>query len=148
MNIYVAGRTLDIPKVRIIQGLVKSTGHEITYDWTQDVEQHGSGMPGSPELRQGCAMRDMGGVYRSSLLIAVGHPSPLSGTLWECGMAAAWNIPIWLVDWQLCTNHSIFEDLPHVRQLTVQQVGEELWTFSEKRLERELPPTRITPHDG
>jgi hypothetical protein len=141
MRVYVAGKTEDIPRVRNVQALVRHTGHTLTYDWTHDVEEHGANISTSQRVREECALKDAKGVYACALLIAVGSPHYMNGTLWECGMAAAWSIPTWLIDWELCPTHSIFEALPNVRLMGIQEVGEELWRFSELRLERQ--PARM-----
>lgn len=139
-KIYVAGKTQDRARVRQVQNLVRHTGHEVTYDWTAIVEKHGGDsneVPIAPELRRTYALNDLRGTYTADLLIACGHPN-LCGTLWECGMAAAFSTPIWLLWWEECSRHSIFEDLPNVERLDVQTMGKRLWDISSKRLE---PPT-------
>lgn len=131
MNIYVAGKTQDIDKVRRVQQMVTSTGHTITHDWTQAVEAK---IP--PEDQQKYAEADMGGVYKASVVIAVGHPN-LCGTMWEVGMAAAWGSMIWLTDWHLCSRRSVFEHLPHVSIVEFTQLPAKLWKTSEERLMRQ-----------
>lgn len=147
MNVYVAGKTQALRDVRLVQALVRHTGHEITHDWTQIVLDNGgdvSEVEIPQEKRQEYALADMNGVYHCNLLIAVGHPR-LCGTLWELGAAAMLGRKIWLVNWDRCRRVSVFEDLPNVEKVSIQTLGERLWDISAKRLEMEPPrPWRVT----
>jgi len=42
MRIYVAGSGRDLARVRTVQKALREHGHEITYDWTSDIEHNGS----------------------------------------------------------------------------------------------------------
>jgi len=37
-KIYVAGATMEVERVRTVQGYVRTAGHEVTFDWTAGIE--------------------------------------------------------------------------------------------------------------
>lgn len=133
MFVYVGGKTQDLDNVRQVQALVRHTGHQLTYDWVKVIEEHGGDsneVPIPKELCRQYAWSDMvRGVGAADLMIAIGHPN-LCGTLWECGAAAITGIPIWLLWWERCSRHSIFEYLPTVQEMDFQELGEKLWATS------------------
>lgn len=149
MNVYVAGKTQAFRQVQQIQALVRHTGHTITYDWCAVIEQEGGDVTEveiPQSRREEYALNDMRGVYECNLLVALGHPH-LSGTLWECGMAAAWRKRVWLVQWEYYGRVSIFEDLPGVERVNIQTLGERLWEISAKRLEMDVGPRLIKVYE-
>ena len=148
MNIYCAGKTQNWRQVRVVQDLVRTTGHKITYDWTANIVADGGdseevGLPAA--RRSDYALMDMGGVYKADILIALGHPN-LCGTLWECGMAAAWGKNIWLVEWQH-SRPSVFDHLPMVKKVPLMSLGVNLCFGSEKKLSLTPPRVFVEP-DG
>lgn len=120
MNIYVAAKTHAFMKARKVQDIARKYGHRITHDWTQAVEHYGveqEKVPPTPEQQSALAQTDARGVLDCHLLIALGHPD-LCGTVWELGMAAAWDKEIWLVEWGLA-RHSVFDYLPQVTHMNL-----------------------------
>lgn len=150
MKVYCAGKTQALHEVKLIAGLVKSTGHTITHPWWEVVEREGGDVTEveiSPEKKQQYALDDVRGVLTADLVIALGHPR-ISGTLWEVGGAAFARIPVWLVDWEKYGRVSVFEDLPNVEKLDVQEVGERLWKLSTTRAERQPGPIMVNSPEG
>jgi hypothetical protein len=110
MNIYVAAKfelAEDLqPYIRAIRDL----GHRITHDWTIWEKTNNDDELG-PTERHAAGMLDYAGVMQAELLIYWDRIRPL-GAAWECGMAAARGIPIWIVEY---THPVIFDVLPMVR---------------------------------
>ena len=92
MRIYVAAKTHDYRRARILMQKLRDSGHNITYDWTSEVEavgvEHEHEAAQDKQFLVQCAERDAYGVRRAQLLVAIGHPR-VCGTLVEIGMALA-----------------------------------------------------------
>lgn len=141
MNVYCAGKTQALEEVRMVQEMCRSTGHTISFDWTAIVEANRDVNEVNISLgkKREYAENDMTGVYSSDLVIAIGHPH-LCGTLWECGMAAAWEKPLWLVGWQRNARASVFDSLPNVTHIDgYETLFNKLCGISPVRIERNLP---------
>lgn len=96
MNIYVAGKTHDFPKVREVQQCVRAHGHTITHDWTTSVELHGPDHQGEPLTfpeAEMIAEQDVDGVREADLVIVIPHER-LTGTLIEIGIAVGLGIDV------------------------------------------------------
>lgn len=128
MDIYVAGKTHDYPRVRAIQDEATALGHRITQDWTVAVERHGVDQEEEPPTdQQRCdyACKDRAGVLGADIVVALWHPD-LKGTWWECGMAAAFNIPTYIVGVPPEMRHLVFLHLPNVILLDTDQQAVEM----------------------
>lgn len=100
-KVYVAGKTDDYVRVRQAQVMCRATGLEVTFDWTQVVEEIGAkgGLKGevSDEFRRECAYNDLNGVRIADLCVAVVDFPGLCGTLIEVGIAAELELPTIIV---------------------------------------------------
>lgn len=115
MRVYVAAKTDDLLWAQEVIRLVRTCGHEITYDWTINVKDLGP-TPPPPHYSRTMAYADIGGVVDAELVIVNGHPN-VCGTLIEMGAAigASGHRDIWLVgDFP---RESVFFHLPQVRRL-------------------------------
>jgi nucleoside 2-deoxyribosyltransferase len=115
VRIYVAGRTNDIKRVREMQDLCRKAGHEITEDWTQNVnaqairaEDDGVTLPS--EFKR-YAMNDVRGVRSADMIVVMCGPA-LLGTAIEIGIAIEREIPVVLVG--ETDRDSVFFYLPNV----------------------------------
>lgn len=117
MRIYVAAKTHDFERARKVMDLCQELGHEITFDWTQNVEQFGPSHENeaalSDQILRRAAEDDVLGVKRSQLLIGLGHPR-VCGTLIEIGMTIRQGTPIILVGE---FPPSVFWHLPQITKL-------------------------------
>lgn len=149
MRVYVAGRTNMILAVRRVQRIVQSAGHEITYDWTVNVEAEGGSAREKfiPRERQiGYANSDRWGVLTSDLTIVVAGPQ-LTGTLIECGLALAFCGEIQVILYGKPEREAVFFELPEVKRITTEDaLISELDNLrrhgSTIRLQRPLPSLR------
>lgn len=117
-QVYVAGRTNNIPQVRRIQQLAREAGHRITYDWCVNVEEVGGAEneKGVDPGRQAVfADADRVGVKQADLLIAVLGPQ-VCGTLIEIGIALGGATEVWLLG--TLERESVFFQLPGVRRFS------------------------------
>lgn len=100
MKIYVAAKTHDFERARNLMNSIREAGHEITFDWTYQVEDvgpdHQNEAAKSPAYLAKCAERDMFGVRSAHRVVAIGHPR-VCGTLIEVGMALAQGKPVDLI---------------------------------------------------
>jgi nucleoside 2-deoxyribosyltransferase len=143
MKIYVAGSTKQMEAVRGISRVVKDLGNEITFDWTERVEQLGDAHvnPVPHEARREGAYLDREGIKEADGLIVWLTPECL-GTLIEIGMACVWEIPTLL----LCPHAledseairtSIFYDMDHITWESLNE-GERMDIIINEWIEREL----------
>lgn len=115
MRIYVAAKTHDYIRARTLMQQLRDSGHEITFDWTGNVEHVGPDRENEAAAKDDefllkCATDDVYGVKRAQGLVAIGHPD-LCGTLVEVGMAIMRGIPVALIgDFR----PSVFWKLPQV----------------------------------
>lgn len=110
MKIYVAGSSRDLHHVRVVQARVKSLGHEVTYDWTLDVERYGPGQLANPDNAAWCANNDTNAVLESELVIVVAHHR-MWGAMVELGIAIARDIPVWVCEEWESPRYSVFLDM-------------------------------------
>lgn len=149
MNIYVAGRTNDIPRIKRMQAACVMHGHKITYDWTENVNAQSlagdAGLEVTAEQKREYAVKDLSGVYYSDLVIACCAPGWL-GTAIEFGAACAWGRPIWLVGEP--EKESVFFELTNVRRVEHDLLAYKmLYEYSERRIERDVSPIVIRHPD-
>jgi nucleoside 2-deoxyribosyltransferase len=139
-DVYVAGKTHDFQRVRMVQEMFKLHGFTISHDWTETVEAHGDDVS-APEMFEQCARNDCGGVYTASLVVALGHPR-ICGTVFELGFATALNLPCWLVDWEAAPR-SVFWELPNMRRIAFADLSVEIEKISPRLAQTRLTATAI-----
>lgn len=118
MNVYVAGRTTDLKRVRQVQYLCKQAGWNITYDWTQNIDEQSVRAEADgtdAHMLATYALNDVDGVRRADVVIVMCNPA-LIGTLIEVGMAIAWGKRIWLCG--DTDRDSVFFYLPNFEKFT------------------------------
>lgn len=130
MNIYTATKWERRREMSSINDIIRGLGHNITHDWTIWEEQNPS--KDKESARHSAAMMDFTGVMQAELLIFWDHPEA-NGARWECGMAAARGIPIWIVHYE---NDVVFDALPMVESIPT-------WEEAFQRLE--APVLRFHP---
>lgn len=94
MRVYVAGSMYSpgIDHVRSIQGALRTSRHEITYDWTaQPISD-----TGDANERRNLAEAERTGVLEADLLILLDHNRP-RGALIEMGMALGTGKDAWVL---------------------------------------------------
>jgi len=95
---------------------LRETGHTITYDWTQQVEEvgpsHENEKAQDPEFLHECAVADVQGVRDCDWFVAIGNKDAC-GTLIELGIAVGLKKPIYILDIAEF-RYSIFWRLPQV----------------------------------
>lgn len=88
MNIYVAGSSKELARVKRVMALLREGGHRITFDWTVPVEREGAN-PRDPKIRYEAAREDMNGIDEADAFLFL-HPAPgiqTTGAWWELGYA-------------------------------------------------------------
>jgi hypothetical protein len=95
MDVYVASKAENYPVVRLFMRALEDAGHDITHDWTHQVEHFGASPP-SIDMRRQSAMDDEKGVRACDVFILVMHKG-MVGSLIEFGMALALNKEIYIV---------------------------------------------------
>jgi hypothetical protein len=75
MKIYVAAQYTDKDRVRRVYEALRREGHEVTYDWTNDVE---------PDL---AAQLDADGVRKCDALLLLPYKCGKGGAWFEAGLA-------------------------------------------------------------
>lgn len=136
MNVYVASSTRNLEQVHAVQQWVREEGHTITHDWAATIPAgHQGGDDGlTHQQAQTAAERDLRGVRRADLIIALYHPA-LFGGLIEVGAAIAHGWPVWLTaagvwsvdDWR----ESVFFHLSNVHRVEITDVRRLLAEFGE-----------------
>lgn len=113
MDVYVATKAENYRVARIFMRAIEEAGHDITHDWTKQVEAYGAG-PDDPEFRRQCAQEDLKGVVDCDAFIIVMRKG-MVGSLIEFGVAIANNKAIYMVvDSEHWPMESIFFDLPEI----------------------------------
>ena len=78
---------MNLDVIESYMGGLCQHGYTITYDWTNDVKNAGSGSPDDATLRARCAANDLGGVERAEVFWLI-HPETFStGSFVELGSA-------------------------------------------------------------
>jgi hypothetical protein len=124
VNFYVAGKYEDYERVREVQETIRGFGHGITYDWTDDVEYYlteGDNDSITPEIEAQLAARDLDGVRRAMIVVAVSNEH-WCGTLIEIGIALDQGKRVWILG-PFVHRHSIFFRL---RQFLLVETMEEM----------------------
>lgn len=90
MQIYVAAKYTDKPKVKEIQQHLKEAGHEITHDWTlhQDIRP----FKDNADLAEYYAIRDLDGVRNADVFIFLINQALSTGCATELGAALMLNL--------------------------------------------------------
>lgn len=102
MKFYVATKAENWPAARKAIELIQDTGHEVTHDWTVDVETWGP--MGSAQEREpksdselaALAQADIDGVRGCHVNLHIPHPG-LGGTFVEMGAALALHKLVWVL---------------------------------------------------
>jgi nucleoside 2-deoxyribosyltransferase len=90
VKIYLAGSSKEWKKCRLMMVALRAAGHDITYDWTVDVEEYGEGNVVSGDVAIEIVDNDISGVNRAQVVVVVS--SGLSIGKWiELGYAMAKN---------------------------------------------------------
>ena len=108
MKIYVAGSSKETSIMRGWMGHLRNFGHEITYDWTNDVDQ---GIQ-----NENCAVTDVSAVLDAEVVLA--RISPLHtqrGTWLEMGVAIGQGIPVLVIEDDMYRN--VFKHHPLIHSL-------------------------------
>lgn len=98
MKLYFAGRSSSWKEVRTWIERAKQCGHEVTYDWTKDVEKYGRGdQEETPhQVLAQAASSDLTGAYDCDVLVLFLEPN-IYGAMVELGAALAGGKNVWLV---------------------------------------------------
>lgn len=110
-NVYVAGSSAQLDRVKSVMVQLRALGHKVTHDWPSLVEAVGTANPPDAELnqRRAWATEDLDGVYEADvlwLLMPANEPSFGAGV--EFGYALARGLPIVVSG---CHSASIFTAL-------------------------------------
>lgn len=99
-SIYVAGPSVDLPRVRRVQSALREAGHIISHDWTADVElARSQGLVDADvplDRQRGCARADLAAIGLAHIVVVlwpVGGQISV-GTAVELGAALAGRWPI------------------------------------------------------
>lgn len=119
MHLYVATKAENYVEARRVMEMLKLDGHEITHDWTQQVQELGPGsVNASQEVMRACAMRDLAGVASCDAFVLIPY-NGLCGALIEWGAALAQGKTCYVIgaltsdDWR----YTIFQELYVVHHL-------------------------------
>ena len=96
MDIYVAGKWEEKQQVRIVQQILRNAGHEITFDWTQQLD-----VTDEIDLDEQCKL-DIEGVMSADALVAVlvdenKYVCKSSNRYVEIGIAIGAGIPVYIL---------------------------------------------------
>lgn len=90
MNIYIAGASKELPRVRAAMEAVRAAGHHVTFDWTAEVEK--AGRP-DHELHRDVlvhvARADINGAFDASVFWLLSPTAESAGAWTELGYALA-----------------------------------------------------------
>lgn len=117
MDVYVASKFSNKVEVKRVQDLLRSAGHEITYDWTNDDQIDVAGpcdsykIPVNLKVARDLARQDYLGVRAAHAVIFLPVEEGGRGCYTEMGFAIAWKIPVIVVGPYF---NSIFMYLPGV----------------------------------
>src|SRR5258706_4019762 len=91
MRIYVASKFENAVEVREAFRRLRTLGHEITHDWTDEKAGDLKGVA-LEEFLSECALKDMYGVKTADAILVINYVGG-KGMFVEMGMAVAWGIP-------------------------------------------------------
>lgn len=110
MMVYVATKAENYPVARAFMFALRGSGHQISHDWTTQVEALGAG-PKGPNVRRRCAEEDLQGVRECDLFVLIMYKG-MVGALIEYGAALALGKPVFIVvDVEAWPVDSIFFDV-------------------------------------
>jgi nucleoside 2-deoxyribosyltransferase len=92
VKIYVAGASIAWQEARAVMDRIRGHGHEITYDWTKNVEEYGCNVD-DPELRIKLVDADVKGVRKADMLVLLTQHQSI-GKWIEFGVAVAMSKPV------------------------------------------------------
>lgn len=96
MKIYVIGSTHEIERTRAIMAALREAGHEITHDWTVNVERLGA-TPQDEDQALADARADAAGIRAAEHVVFLVSPDrPQRGGHVEMGIALGAKIPVTL----------------------------------------------------
>lgn len=127
MKVYVAASSLNWGLARGMMKHVIAAGHEITYDWTQDVEKFGGDDPRKVphEVMLRAATNDRQGVIDCDLFILM-WSDLCFGAIVETGMALALHKQVWIIGDSEEIRFNVFWYLPEVRFVYGWEIVQEL----------------------
>ena len=113
MNVYVAGKSTDLDRVKRVMNIVREAGHKITFDWTSEEGEIRSGMGWREDPEKACeiAEKEVSAVLTADLVILCHDRSILGGAI-ETGIAVGQGIPVMVLDPEV--RNSVFWYLPWV----------------------------------
>lgn len=88
MEIYVAGASKEMERVKRVMKQIREAGHEITFDWVAEVEKVGMANPSDLAQRKASARSDVDGVIDADVILVL-HPAPgvpTAGMWFEMGV--------------------------------------------------------------
>lgn len=136
MKVYIASKFSDKERTREAHKLLKSAGHEITHDWTNNVQS----LPFSsnPEYTSKCAFEDINGVLQADIFILLSSSEPSMGASAELGAAIAKNLAnenskIYVVGPHFDKNFCFYHPVVH-RVETIEDVLKDLNTIFTHKL--------------
>ena len=87
LQVYVATSSNPLEEAEQHMRSVREAGHEVTYDWTVDVRNAGTGSPDDPGVRSRAALADLRGVERAEVFWLVQPENSSTGAWVELGVA-------------------------------------------------------------
>jgi hypothetical protein len=124
-KIYFAGPGRRWEEIRVWIERAKQCGHEVTFDWTLMVEQHGQGNleHTPPQVLRNAAIMDTQGVLDADLLVMFPWDR-IYGAMVELGAALATTTEVWIIGDP--ARYSIFFDHPLCEQITDAELSDRL----------------------
>lgn len=100
MDVYVATKTENYLVARLFMRALEEAGHDITHDWTEQVEQLGA-EPEDLNIQRDCAEADIRGVTECDVFVLILYKG-MVGSLIEFGMAIALDKAIYIIGDEGC----------------------------------------------
>ena len=119
MKIYVAGASRERnERAKPVIKALREAGIEITYDWTQNVDQYPPDSPApSDEYLQNCAQEDHDGVVNADqILVLLPEDSHSTGAWAELGIALGSCVPVMVSGSPQALKKCIFLHMPRVQK--------------------------------
>lgn len=131
MKIYFASASANWSLVQDWIRGARYDGHEITFDWTTMIQEHGRGDPVQNDraILKEAAHKDRAGVFDCEVFVLLWDDNML-GAIVETGMAIALGKRIWIVGKPTEIRYSIFWELPQVEQIEYEDLRKRL-AYSE-----------------
>jgi nucleoside 2-deoxyribosyltransferase len=100
MKIYVAAKFEERTKVQRVYEKLRSRGHTITHDWTNEDAEAFKNVPGYAAK---CAQNDFDGVKNADAVLLFNHDRLFGGAS-EMGIALATDVPVYVVGREIREN--------------------------------------------